>query len=118
MAVSKKVEMELIRNKYFSLVNEFLESMGEETMQVESNQIAFPCVGCEDNEYWCKITFTVPTGANKGTEPYDGYELARDYERKCKEKEEKAKAKAEEKERKRQRDEEVRKKKAEQKNKG
>jgi hypothetical protein len=118
MAVSKKVEMELIRNKYLELVGEFLASLDEEVMKVESNQIAFPCVGCEDNEYWCKITFTVPTGANKGTEPYDGYELARDYIHKCEEKEEKAKQKAEEKERKRKRDEEIRKKKAEQKDKG
>ncbi len=118
MAVSKKVEMELIRNKYLELINNFLESLGEETMQVESNQIAFPCVGCEDNEYWCKITFTVPTGANKGTEPYDGYELAHDYKRRCEEKIEKEKKKAEDKERKRKRDEEIRKKKAEAKNKG
>ena len=64
------------------------------------------------------ITFKVPTGANKGLEPYDGYELAQDYIRATEEKEEKAKKRAEEKERKRKRDEEIRKKKAEEKNKG
>ena len=111
MAVSKKVEMEIIRNKYLELVGEFLASLDEEVMKVESNQIAFPCVGCEDNEYWCKITFTVPTGANKGTEPYDGYELAKDYMRKCEEKEEKAKQKAKEKEKKIAKDKEIREKK-------
>ena len=33
----------------------------------------------------------IPTGANKGTEPYDGYAMAEDYELKVKAKEEKAK---------------------------
>jgi hypothetical protein len=71
-------------------------------------------VGCEDNEYFLVLTFKVPTGANKGTEPYDGYEMAQDYIHACEEKENKRKAKAEEKERKRKRDEEIRKRKAEQ----
>ena len=118
MAVSKKVEMELIRAQYLSKVGEYLSSLGEEVLRVKSNEIAIPCVGCEDNEYFMVITFKVPTGANKGLEPYDGYEMAEDYERSLKEKAEKAKANAEKKERKCQRDEEIRKKKAEQKDKG
>jgi len=118
MAVSKKVEMELIRAQYLSKVGEYLSSLGEEVLRVKSNEIAIPCVGCEDNEYFMVITFKVPTGANKGTEPYDGYELAQDYIRATEEKEEKAKKKAEDNERKRKRDEEIRKKQAEKKNKG
>lgn len=113
MAVSKKIEMEMIRVKYLELVGEFLASLGEDVLRVKSNEIAIPCVGCEDNEYFCVMTFKVPTGANKGLEPYDGYELAQDYIHNLEEKAEKAKAKAEEKERKRKRDEEIRKRKAE-----
>ena len=118
MAVSKKVEMEILRSQFLTLVSEYFNSLDEEVLRVKSNEIAIPCVGCEDNEYFMVITFKVPTGANKGLEPYDGYEMAEEYERTLKAKAEKAKTEAEKKERKRKRDEEIRKKKAEQKNKG
>ena len=113
MAVSRKVERELIRNDFLSLVSEYLSTKGEEVLRVKSNEIAIPVVGCEDNEDFLVITFKVPTGANKGLEPYDGYAEAESYELKLKEKEEKAKANAEKKERKRKRDEEIRKRKKE-----
>ena len=113
MAVSRKIERKMIRTDYLLKVSEFLSSLDEEVLRVKSNEIAIPVVGCEDNEDFLVITFKVPTGANKGLEPYDGYEMAEEYVRSLKEKEEKAKAKAEEKERKRKRDEEIRKKKAE-----
>ena len=118
MAVSRKVEREIIRKEYLEMVSKFLAHAGEEVLLVKSNEIAIPVVGCEGNEDYLVITFKVPTGANKGTEPYNGHELAIDYLHNLAEKEEKAKAKAEEKERKKKRDEEIRKKKAEQKNKG
>lgn len=109
MAVSKKVEMELLRVKYLELVGEFLASLDEDVLRVKSNEIAIPCVGCEDNEYFIVINFKVPTGANKGLEPYDGYEMARDYIHTLEEKEEKAKAKAKAKAQKIARDAEIRK---------
>lgn len=118
MAVSRKVEREIIRKEYLEMVSKFLAHAGEEVLLVKSNEIAVPVVGCEGNEDYLVITFKVPTGANKGTEPYNGHELAIDYLHNLAEKEEKAKARAEEKERKKKRDEEIRKKKAEQKNKG
>ena len=118
MALSRKVEREIIRKEYLEMVSKFLAHAGEEVLLVKSNEIAIPVVGCEGNEDYLVITFKVPTGANKGTEPYNGHELAIDYLHNLAEKEEKVKAKAEEKERKKKRDEEIRKKKAEQKNKG
>ena len=59
------------------------------------------------------ITFKVPTGANKGLEPYDGYALAEDYVHNLAEKERKANERKAEKERKIARDAEIRKRKAE-----
>ena len=82
MAVSRKVERESIRNEFLTLVSDFLV-----------------------------VTFKVPTGANKGLEPYDGYAEAESYELKLKEKSEKAKANAEKKAKKMARDAEVRAKK-------
>lgn len=115
MAVSRKVEREIIRNEFLALVNEFLINHGEEVLRVKSNEIAIPTVGCEGNEDFLVVTFKVPTGANKGLEPYDGYAEAEDYEMKLKAKAEKAKANAEKKAKKMARDAEIRKAKAEKK---
>ena len=111
MTVSRKVERELIRNEFLTLVSDFLTTHGEEVLRVKSNEIAIPVVGCEDNEDFLVVTFKVPTGANKGLEPYDGYAEAESYELKLKEKSEKAKANAEKKAKKMARDAEVRAKK-------
>ena len=114
MTVSRKVEREIERTKYLEKIAEFLsENCDEEVLRVKSNEIAFPIVGCEGNEDWIVITVKVPTGANKGTEPYDGYSMAEEYEMKLKEKERKAKENAEKKKRKMERDAEIRRKKKE-----
>ena len=112
MAVSRKVERELLREKYLEKIIDFFKEE-EDVLRVKSNEIAFPVVGCNDNEDFIVITVKVPTGANKGTEPYDGYELAEEYEMKLKEKERKAQEKKIAKEKKIKRDEEIRKKKKE-----
>ena len=113
MAVSRKVEREILRTDFLDKVAQFLHDSGEEILRVKSNEIAVPVVGCNDNEDFVVITFKVPTGANKGLEPYDGYAMAEEYEMKVKAKEEKAKANAEKKAKKIKRDEEIRKKKKE-----
>lgn len=112
MAVSRKVEREILRNEYLNKLIDFFKE-DEEVLRVKSNEIALPVVGCEDNEDFIVITVKVPTGANKGTEPYDGYSEAESYEMKLKEKAEKAKAKEIAKEKKMKRDAEIRKKKKE-----
>ena len=113
MAVSRKVEREIIKTEFLNKVSNFLSGEGEDILRVKSNEVAIPVVGCEGNEDFLVITFKVPTGANKGTEPYDGYGEAESYELKLKQKEEKTKAAAEKKAKKIKRDEEIRKKKAE-----
>lgn len=108
MAVSRKIEREMLRTQFLDMVSDFLAKGGEEVLRVKSNEIAIPVVGCEDNEDFLVITFKVPTGANKGREPYDGYSEAESYELHLKEKSEKAKANAERKARKAKRDAEIR----------
>ena len=111
MAVSRKVEREILREDYLKkIILNFLEN-DEEVLRVKSNEIAIPVVGCEGNEDFIVITVKVPTGANKGLEPYDGYEMAQDYEMKIAEKERKAKENAEKKAKKIQTDKEIREKK-------
>lgn len=112
MAVSRKVEREMLREGYLEALTYYL-SKEDEVLRVKSNEIAIPVVGCEGNEDFVVITVKVPTGANKGTEPYDGYEMAEEYRMKVAEKERKAKEKEEKKKRKIERDEEIRRKKKE-----
>lgn len=113
MAVSRKVEREMLRESYLQSIMEQFKLSDEEVLRVKSNEIAIPVVGCEGNEDFIVITVKVPTGANKGTEPYDGYSMAEEYEMKLKEKAEKAKANAEKKKKKMERDAEIRRKKKE-----
>ena len=113
MAVSRKTERELLREDFLFRIKAKLFDDGEEVLRVKSNEIAIPVVGCEGNEDFIVITIKVPTGANKGTEPYDGYSMAEEYELKLKEKERKAKEKAEAKAKKMKRDAEIRAKKEE-----
>lgn len=112
MGVSRKVEREILKEEYLKKLIETLAET-EEVLRVKSNEIAFPVVGCEGNEDFIVITVKVPTGADKGMTPYDGYAMAEEYSMKLKEKEEKAKANAEKKAKKIKRDEEVRAKKKE-----
>ena len=113
MSVSRKVERELIRTAYLEKVAKFLAEDEEDVLRVKSNEIAIPVVGCEGNEDFIVITVKVPTGANKGLEPYDGYEMAQDYEMKISEKERKAKENAEKKAKKIAKDKEIRERKKE-----
>ena len=104
MAVSRKVERELIRAQFLALISDFLRERGEEVLLVKSNEIAIPVVGCEDNEDFLVVTFKVPTGAAKGTEPYDGYAEAENYTHNLAEKARKASEREAEKARKVERD--------------
>ena len=113
MAVSRKVERELLREDYLKQIIENFLNKDEQVLRVKSNEIAIPVVGCEGNEDFIVVTVKVPTGANKGLEPYDGFELAEDYEMKIAEKERKAKENAEKKAKKIAKDKEIRERKKE-----
>ena len=88
-----------LKKFYLDKIRSLLEGLDEDVMQVKSNELAFPVVDSEGNEKSVVIVVKVPTGANKGTEPYDPYAMKEEYELKEKAKKEKAekvaKAKAE-----------------------
>ena len=113
MAVSRKIERELLREDYLKQIIENFLDKDEQVLRVKSNEIAIPVVGCEGNEDFIVVTVKVPTGANKGLEPYDGFELAEDYEMKLAEKERKATENAEKKAKKIAKDKEIRERKKE-----
>lgn len=99
MAKSQKALNDEIKAFYFEKVWNFLSELGEDVIKVKSNEIAFPVVDSEGGEKSVVVVIKVPTGANKGTEPYDPYSMGEEYRLKEKAKREKAekvaKAKAE-----------------------
>ena len=99
MATSNKVLNEQLRKGYLNAIVAYLEKE-DEVLRVKSNEIAMPVIDTEDNEKWVVITVKVPTGADKGREPYNGYDEAEDYAHKLKEKEIKAQKRKAEKEKK------------------
>lgn len=79
-----------LKKFYLEKIRTLLEGLDEDVMQVKSNELAFPVVDSEGNEKSIVIVVKVPTGANKGTEPYDPYAMKEEFD--LKEKEKKAKA--------------------------
>ena len=86
MATSNKVLNEQLREFYLNEIMDYFEDH-DEVLKVKSNEIVIPCVDVEGNEKWVVITVKVPTGADKGREPYNGYDEADDYAHKLREKE-------------------------------
>jgi hypothetical protein len=94
---SKKSLNDKLRALYMEKVKCYLiEEQDEEVLITGSNELCIPCVDAEGNDEFMVITFKVPTGSRDG-DPYDGYEMAQDYEMKCKAKAEKAKESAQKK---------------------
>ena len=100
MAVSRKQLREEVKMEFLSSIIDFFESREEEVIRIKSNEIAIPVVDREGNEDFVKIVVSIPTGSNKGTEPFDAYSLAEEYQLKLKDKELKAKENAEKKQKK------------------
>ena len=100
MAVSRKQLREEVKMEFLSSIIDFFESEEEEVIRIKSNEIAIPVVDREGNEDFVKIVVSIPTGSNKGTEPFDAYSLAEEYQLKLKDKELKAKENAEKKQKK------------------
>ena len=107
MTMSKKMEMEQLRAQAIEELTQVLAECND-VQRTKSNEVAIPVVGAEGNEYWLVYTIKVPTGADKGREPYDGYAEAEDYAHKLREKAIKAKKKAEAKAKKIEHDEKMR----------
>ena len=108
MSVSNKIANENLRRGFLELVKEYFTGSNYEILQYKSNAICTPCVDENGDEKWAVITITIPTGADKGREPFDGYAEAEDYAHKLREKAVKAQKKAEEKAKKIEHDKKVR----------
>ncbi len=115
MAQNNRMLRKEVKTRYINLLIDFLTSQNEEVLRTKEHEIAIPVVDAEGNEDFVKILVSIPTGADKGREPYDGYAAARDYAMDLKKKAEKDAKKEKDKAKKIKRDEEYRRKKEEQK---
>ena len=86
MAISNKMANEKLRNEWVENLIAGITAVEEEVLRVKSNEIAIPVIDANDEEKFVVITVKVPTGADKGKEPYDGYAEADDYAHKLAEK--------------------------------
>ena len=94
--ISQTALDEKLRSDFIHALYDWLLENGEDVGYAASNILNLPCVDSEGNEKWFKITVTVPKGANKGVDPYDGYGERESYQMKLAEKSDK-KAKSEKK---------------------
>lgn len=93
---NRKALNEGIKEKYYSIITEFLKSYDEEILRTGSAEFAVPVLDAEQNEEWLVVTLKVPTGSRDG-DAYDGYAMAEEYRMKCDAKAEKARISAEKK---------------------
>ena len=100
-----------IRSELMQSVATMFEGIKYDVLRTGSTELCVPIVGEDNEEGYLVISFKVPKGSRDG-DVYDGYEVAKDYERHCAEMAEKAKVKAAEKAKKIERDRKMREEKA------
>lgn len=104
-------EFDEIRNQFMGAIKSMFEASKYDVLRTGSQELCIPVVNENGDEGYIVLTFKVPKGSRDG-EPYDGYEVAQDYQMKCEEKERKAKIAAEKKAKKIERDKKLREEKA------
>ena len=80
------------RTEVMTAIKELFKSKSWDVLRTGSQELCLPIVNEDGEEGYLKMVFSIPKGTQDG-EPYDGYEMAQEYERKV----EAAKAKAAEK---------------------
>ena len=86
--VTKTAVRNELRAKYFEKIQNFMKE-SEDVLQVATNKFVFPTVDGQGEDQWIMITVSVPLGAERGAEPYDGYGEAEAFQMKQTEKAEK-----------------------------
>lgn len=108
-----KKSLETERARIMEQVSGFLGG-NFDILTTGSNEICVPIVGNDGEEGYVVLTFKIPKGSRDG-EPYDGYEVAKDYAFHLEEKARKDKERAEAKAKKIERDKKLREEKRKQK---
>ena len=100
-----------VRDNIMENVRHLFES-DFDVLRTGSQELCLPIIGEDNEEGYLVLTFKVPKGSHDG-EPYDGYELAGEYQRHCEEQKAKAEVNAKKKAEKMKKDAEMRRLKAE-----
>ena len=72
-------ERAILRERWVNHLIEYFDKLGEDIQRAKSNEIAFPVVSENENEYYIKIVVSVPTGSRDG-DGYNPYDLAEEYQ--------------------------------------
>lgn len=104
-------EFDAIRTQFMGAVRSMFEASKYDVLATGSQEFCIPVVNESGEEGYIVITFKIPKGSRDG-EPYDGYEVAKDYAFHLEEKARKDKERAEAKAKKIERDKKMREEKA------
>ena len=104
-------EFDSIRTQFMGAVRSRFEASKYDVLATGSQEFCIPVVNESGEEGYIVITFKIPKGSRDG-EPYDGYEVAKDYAFHLEEKARKDKERAEAKAKKIERDKKMREEKA------
>lgn len=92
--MTEKMAKDITRGQYVDQLMSYFHDLGEEILQIKSNEFCFPILDELGNEQFLKVVVSIPNGS-KG-EPFDGYSEAEGYAMDLAKKADKAaKAKAE-----------------------
>lgn len=105
--MTRRQEQDKARADFLKVLIDFIESRGDEAIQIKKNEVAFPIVYENGDEAFMVCTVKIPTGSRDG-DIFDAYSLKEEFEINEKRKAEIAERKAKEKAEKIKRDEKQR----------
>lgn len=105
--MTRKQEQNKAREYFLKALMEFIESRGDEAIQIKNNEVAFPIVYRNGDEAFIVCTVRIPSGSRDG-DIFDAYSLREEFKLNEKKKAEIAKRKEKEKAEKIKRDEKQR----------
>lgn len=105
--MTRKQEQDKRRSEFLKKLIAFIESEGDEAIQIKKNEVAFPIVFDNGDEAFMKIAVSIPAGSRDG-DIFDAYSLHEEFEINERKKAETAKRQEEEKKKKIERDEKQR----------
>lgn len=105
--MTRKQEQDKKRTEFLKKLIAFIESEGDEAIQIKKNEVAFPIVFNNGDEAFMKLAVSIPSGGRDG-DIFDAYSLREEFEINEKKKAEMAKRKEEDKKKKIERDEKQR----------
>ena len=77
--MTRKQEQDKRRSEFLKKLIAFIESEGDEAIQIKKNEVAFPIVFNNGDEAFMKVAVSIPAGSRDG-DIFDAYSLHEEFE--------------------------------------